>query len=246
MVDFAKAVPYYPRPGLWDDATLHLVEGWLAETPCHAGCSFDRVIFPERKAPELLRAMWPVTRGMKQTAELDGWRLGGMVGSSPLIGRWRIAEMEQWDRDYIDLDGPGFIELEKCGVGTLRFGAVEANLDCRTDSRAKEARVEFSFEGRNDTDPCCGRGWAEIRRRKALQQDLLSSRRRVMVQGSPLMTLAWPNPAFERMPASALRFSWFPVATLIGRRSTRALAGRTGVPGLVPVIRKGSQGGLST
>ena len=71
--------------------------------------------------------------------------------------------MEQWDRDYIDLDGPGFIELEKDGFGTLRFGAVEADIDCRTDSRAKEVRVEFSFEGRNDADPCCGRGWAEIR-----------------------------------------------------------------------------------
>jgi len=58
MVDFAKAIPYQLRPGLWDEATLHSVEERLAETPCHAGRAFDRVIFPERKAPDLLRAKW--------------------------------------------------------------------------------------------------------------------------------------------------------------------------------------------
>ena len=71
--------------------------------------------------------------------------------------------MEQWDRDYIDLDGQGLISFEKDGLGTLRFGAVEVGLDYRTDPRAKERRIEFSFEGYNDADPCSGRGWAEIR-----------------------------------------------------------------------------------
>jgi hypothetical protein len=58
MVDFARAVPYYLESGQWTDATLRLVEDRLAETPCHAGSSEDRVIFPERKAPDLLRAKW--------------------------------------------------------------------------------------------------------------------------------------------------------------------------------------------
>jgi len=71
--------------------------------------------------------------------------------------------MEQWAPDYIDLDGPGFIKFEKNGLGTLRFGAVEAGLDCRANSRTQTGHIEFSFEGHNDADPCCGRGWAEIR-----------------------------------------------------------------------------------
>jgi Domain of unknown function (DUF6933) len=58
MVDFAKAVPYHLEPGHWNEGTLQLVEERLAETPCHAGRPFDRVIFPERRAPEILNAKW--------------------------------------------------------------------------------------------------------------------------------------------------------------------------------------------
>ncbi len=58
MVDFAKAVPYHLEPGRWDDESLILVEERLAKTPCHAGKRDDRVIFPEDKAPALLRAKW--------------------------------------------------------------------------------------------------------------------------------------------------------------------------------------------
>jgi len=58
MVDFAKGVPFHLDPGAWDDTTLPSVEAQLAETPCHASGRFEDVIFPERKAPELLLARW--------------------------------------------------------------------------------------------------------------------------------------------------------------------------------------------
>ena len=58
MVDFAKAVPYHLEPGQWGETTLRIVEERLAATPCHAALSWDRVIFPEQKAPEVLRAKW--------------------------------------------------------------------------------------------------------------------------------------------------------------------------------------------
>jgi hypothetical protein len=58
MVDFAKAVPYHLENVRIEDGTLQIVEDRLAETPCHAGQSHDRVVFPETKAPELLRAKW--------------------------------------------------------------------------------------------------------------------------------------------------------------------------------------------
>jgi hypothetical protein len=45
MVDFAKSVPYHLEPGYWNENSLRLVEERLAETPCHAGQSLDRVIF---------------------------------------------------------------------------------------------------------------------------------------------------------------------------------------------------------
>ena len=58
MVDFAKGIPFYLEVGGWDETTLPFVEGRLAETPCHAGRRFEDVVFPEKKAPELLWARW--------------------------------------------------------------------------------------------------------------------------------------------------------------------------------------------
>jgi Domain of unknown function (DUF6933) len=60
MVDFAKGVPYYLDAGRWDYSSLGLVEDRLAETPCHAGTPANRVVFPDRKALELLTARWGI------------------------------------------------------------------------------------------------------------------------------------------------------------------------------------------
>jgi hypothetical protein len=57
-VDFAKSLPYYLEPGPWDDSTLQQAEDKLAETPCHAARVFDQVVFPEKKASEVLRMKW--------------------------------------------------------------------------------------------------------------------------------------------------------------------------------------------
>jgi hypothetical protein len=58
MVDFAKTVPYYLEAGRWDESSLRFVETRLAETPCYAGRRFEEVIWPKKKAPELLAAQW--------------------------------------------------------------------------------------------------------------------------------------------------------------------------------------------
>ena len=65
MVDFAKALPFYLEPGLWDESTLTVVQARLAETPCHAARAFDQVIFPDRKAPEILQAKWAGPRAVE-------------------------------------------------------------------------------------------------------------------------------------------------------------------------------------
>ena len=57
MVDFAKGVPYFLASG-FDDCALGRAEDRLGKTPCHAGKPGVRVIFPDRKAPELLTAKW--------------------------------------------------------------------------------------------------------------------------------------------------------------------------------------------
>ena len=58
MVDFAKAIPYYVETRHGCAMTLEAVEEQLAQTPCYATRRFDQVVFPDRKAPELLRAKW--------------------------------------------------------------------------------------------------------------------------------------------------------------------------------------------
>jgi hypothetical protein len=57
MVDFAKGVSYFLARG-FDDGALGRAEDQLSKTPCHAGKPTDRVIFPDRKALELLTGKW--------------------------------------------------------------------------------------------------------------------------------------------------------------------------------------------
>ena len=78
-------------------------------------------------------------------------------------GRWKIVEMEQWDLDYIDLEGPGCIRFAADDVGELQFGAVHAELDCRVVTSDTLLRIEFSWSGDSEGDPVSGRGWAEAR-----------------------------------------------------------------------------------
>ena len=78
------------------------------------------------------------------------------------LGRWRIVGMEQWDREYIDLVVPGYIEFEKNNLGSFQFGTVQGELDCRIETVDGRQRIEFSWEGMDDNDPGSGRGWAEL------------------------------------------------------------------------------------
>ena len=74
-------------------------------------------------------------------------------------GRWRISEMDVWDNDYLDLVEPAHIVFESENDGAFVFGTVKGWLDVRYGARDGSACAEFSWEGLNDNDPACGRGW---------------------------------------------------------------------------------------
>jgi len=78
------------------------------------------------------------------------------------IGKWRITEMEQWDKDFIDLVVPGHIALKKNRLGSFQFGAVAGEIDYRIERIGDLERLEFTWEGQDDNDPACGRGWAVV------------------------------------------------------------------------------------
>jgi len=81
---------------------------------------------------------------------------------NPFTGRWRITDMELWDADAFDLMGPAHIEFGPEGAGRLQFIAVQADLDCRLSERDGLPLVEFSWEGDDDGEHTCGRGWATL------------------------------------------------------------------------------------
>lgn len=77
------------------------------------------------------------------------------------VGSWRIIELQGYDDEYIDLCGPGIVRIFSRGGGRMAFGAVDAELDCKLDHWSKEV-VHFTFEGGDEGDPICGRGYCTV------------------------------------------------------------------------------------
>jgi hypothetical protein len=76
---------------------------------------------------------------------------------STLLGRWRIVEIEGWDADYIDMLGPGHLQLDRNG-GHIHFGAVQIGLNCRYSPTG----VHFNFQGHDEMTEISGDGDADL------------------------------------------------------------------------------------
>ena len=79
------------------------------------------------------------------------------------VGRWSIVEMELWDREALDLVAPAILSIDKNRQGRLSFIAVEADFDYRVIERDGLPGIEFSFQGNDEGDEVCGRGWAVLK-----------------------------------------------------------------------------------
>lgn len=58
MVDFAKMLPSVLDPGFSDHGDLMEAEEFLWDNPCYAGKTAREVVFPRKKARELLTGQW--------------------------------------------------------------------------------------------------------------------------------------------------------------------------------------------
>jgi hypothetical protein len=73
-----------------------------------------------------------------------------------LIGRWRIVEMELWDKDFLDLIEPAYI-LFGHTEGEFAFGCVTGAFpSCETSA------IAFDWDGADEMDDAHGQGWAEL------------------------------------------------------------------------------------
>lgn len=78
-------------------------------------------------------------------------------GRSEVLGRWRITEITGWDADYVDMLGPGYIQLDRDG-GHMAFGAVQIGLECWYSRTG----VHFTFHGSDEGTEVFGDGGADL------------------------------------------------------------------------------------
>ena len=88
--------------------------------------------------------------------------VGKKKHESPFTGRWHIASMDEWDVDYMEEEGPAFIEFGADQMGEFRFGLTSGNIDYRLTERGGQPAAEWTWEGMDEMDPCTGRGWAVL------------------------------------------------------------------------------------
>ena len=93
-------------------------------------------------------------------------------------GRWRIVEMDVWDNDFLDLVEEAHLTFKGAADGEIAFGALKGFLDVRYGARDGSACAEFSWEGHDENDPACGRGWVVVRHRRPPRRPLLHPQRR--------------------------------------------------------------------
>lgn len=77
-------------------------------------------------------------------------------------GPWYIEEMEVWGGDDLDLLGPANITFDDDEFGSFVFIAVVGFTDCKFSEQNGKPFVEFSWQGNDDGEDTCGRGWGCI------------------------------------------------------------------------------------
>ena len=70
--------------------------------------------------------------------------------------------MDQWDQDFVDLVTTGHVTIQKDGTGGFQFGAVQGEMDCRIEDIGSGPLLGFTWDGSDECDPACGRGWVKV------------------------------------------------------------------------------------
>ena len=75
-----------------------------------------------------------------------------------LIGRWRIIKADLWDRDYLDLVEPAYLQISRNGWAEFAFGALTAG----GQIEYFRTSVFFRWNGSDEGDEISGEASAEL------------------------------------------------------------------------------------
>ena len=74
-----------------------------------------------------------------------------------LKGKWRIIEMEAWDKAFLDLARPSYFLFGETS-SEFAFGCVAGSFGGVGESDA----IAFDWDGADEMDEACGDGWADL------------------------------------------------------------------------------------
>ena len=75
-----------------------------------------------------------------------------------VIGRWWIVAADLWDRDYLDLARPAYLQIGADGWAEFSFGAVDATAELEYG----RGIIFFHWSGFDEGDAVGGNGSAEL------------------------------------------------------------------------------------
>jgi hypothetical protein len=102
---------------------------------------------------------------MRDKRQRDWWPRRGNEKNRSMTaveGKWRITRTNLWGDEDLDLLGRAEIVFDRRGIGSIRVGALQAEVDYRLDRNEGLSRVDFTWAGFDEKDPVSGRGWVEV------------------------------------------------------------------------------------
>jgi hypothetical protein len=108
--------------------------------------------------PRSIRLLLPQERLPKDKSA----KARGNSRPESILGQWRITQMDMWDQDFVDEEVEGYVRLDHGGSGEFQFGYVHGWIDHQPVERDGKTGVEWSWEGNDEMDSACGRGWAVL------------------------------------------------------------------------------------
>ncbi len=85
-----------------------------------------------------------------------------------LIGRWRIAEADLWDSNYLDLVEPAYLQIGRDGWAEFAFGALTAGGEIEYSQTA----VFFRWNGFDEGDEISGEASVELNHEGSIDIEL--------------------------------------------------------------------------